>query len=89
MEARFDYGASQADPAKPSFDAAGGYQGVENAVNCLARGQWRDAFVLSGQFYDNDAHATFGFFSLGIFDNNDQDGQLQAYAPTGMPLPVC
>ncbi|KAF4626425.1 hypothetical protein G7Y89_g11734 [Cudoniella acicularis] len=36
MEARFDTGASEADPANPSFDAAGGYQQIENEIACFA-----------------------------------------------------
>jgi len=88
LEARFDAGASQADPANPSFDPAGGYQQIENEVACFVAGNWQPGQVLSAQFYDNDAEATFGFASLGIFENNDADSTLQGFLPMGMPLPV-
>ncbi|KAH8656704.1 hypothetical protein BGZ60DRAFT_507933 [Tricladium varicosporioides] len=86
MEARFDTGASNADPANPSFDAAGGYQQIENEVACFAGKTWQPGQVLSAQFYDNDARATFGFASLGIFENNGADSTLQGFTPHGMPL---
>jgi hypothetical protein len=89
LEGRFDYKAHTADPANPSFDAARGYQAVEDAVNCYVGGEWQGGQVLSAQFYDNDAKATFGFASLGIFENNDADSGLQAFTPTGQPLAVC
>jgi hypothetical protein len=89
MEARFDAGASMADPANPSFDAAGGYDGIESQLNCFLNGQWQGEQVLSAQFYDNDAHATFGWASVGIFENSDAEGQLHDFSPRGMPLPTC
>ena len=89
LEGRFDYSAHTADPANPSYDAAGGYQAVEDAINCYVGGDWQGGEVLSAQFYDTDAQATFAFASLGIFENNDADSSLQAFTPTGQPLAVC
>jgi hypothetical protein len=48
LEGRFDYEAHTADPANPSFDAAGGYQAVADAVNCYVGGEWQGGQVLSG-----------------------------------------
>lgn len=87
FEGRFDEAAREADPDNPSFDAAGGYQQVEDAIKCHAKGEWKPGQVLSAQMYDDNAHATFGFASIGIFENNDADSTLQSFTPRGMPLP--
>lgn len=89
MEVRFDDTAANADPANPQFDAAGGFQQIDDSINCRAQGTWQPGSVLSAQFYDTAAGATFGFASLGIFENSDTDSQLQAFQPSGMPLAVC
>ncbi|KAI0378528.1 hypothetical protein F5Y04DRAFT_283756 [Hypomontagnella monticulosa] len=91
FEGRFDEGARESDPNNPSFDAAGGYQQIEDAVKCYAQGQWQAGQVLSAQMYDNDAKATFGFASIGVFENNGADSSLQSFTPRGMPLsqPSC
>lgn len=89
MEARFDRTAMLADPARPHFNAAGGYAQVEQSVKCAAGKTWRAGSVLSAQFYDNSAKATFGFASLGIFPNRNTEKNLQAFKPHGMPLKVC
>ncbi|KFZ22992.1 hypothetical protein V502_02528, partial [Pseudogymnoascus sp. VKM F-4520 (FW-2644)] len=73
MEARFDRTAMLADPARPHFNAAGGYAQVEQSVKCAAGKTWRAGSVLSAQFYDNSAKATFGFASLGIFPNRNTE----------------
>ncbi|KAI1136913.1 hypothetical protein F5Y05DRAFT_90392 [Hypoxylon sp. FL0543] len=91
FEGRFDEGAREADPDNPSFDAAGGYQQIEDSIKCFAQNEWQPGQVLSAQMYDNNAKATFGFASIGIFENNDADSSLQDFAPSGMPLlqPSC
>jgi hypothetical protein len=89
MEARFDGPAVAADPSNPDFDAAGGFQEIEDQIQCYsAGGLWQSNAILSAQMFDNTAMATFGFASLGIFENNDQDAALQAFTPMGMPLAV-
>ena len=87
FEGRFDEAAAEADPANPSFDAAGGYQQIEDNINCYAGGEWKEGSVMSFQMYDNDAHATFAFGSVGIFENSDVNSGLQAFTPSGQPLP--
>lgn len=88
FEGRFDAAAPLSDPARPSLDPAAAYDDVLDAVSCFAGGEWRDGHVLSVQMYDNAHHATFGYASLGIFENGDADADLQGFGPTGMPLPV-
>lgn len=87
FEGRFDESAREADPDNPAFDAAGGYQQIEDAIKCHANGEWQAGQVLSVQMYDNNAHATFGFGSVGVFENNDADPALHDFTPSGMPLP--
>ncbi|KAI1816358.1 hypothetical protein GGS20DRAFT_241238 [Poronia punctata] len=91
FEGRFDESAHEADPDNPQFDAAGGFQQIEDAVKCFAGGDWQAGQVLSAQFYDDNSHSTFGFASVGVFENHDADGPLQDFAPQGMPLarPSC
>ncbi|KAJ7642609.1 hypothetical protein DFH06DRAFT_1427237 [Mycena polygramma] len=88
FEARFDGGVEAQDPGA-DFDAASGYQQVDNTISCFAQGQWQGSDVLSAQMYDNSAQKTFAFASLGLFaPNPSPDGAFQGYAPQGMPLPV-
>ncbi|KAK7750858.1 hypothetical protein SLS62_007257 [Diatrype stigma] len=87
FEGRFDENAREADPAKPSFDAAGGYDQIEESIRCYAGGEWRPGHVLSAQMFDDTNKATFGFASMGIFPNHDADSTLQDFKPSGMPLP--
>jgi hypothetical protein len=89
MEARFDYEASQADPGHPLFNAAGGYDQLESELTCFGNGNWEGGKVISAQFYDTSAQATFGFASVGIFPGADLGGQLMDFTPRGMPLPTC
>lgn len=77
LEGRFDEGVGEADPSDPSFDAAGGYQQVEDAISCYAKGEWQASSVLATQMYDGNAKATFGFSSIGILENKDADSTLQ------------
>ncbi|KAI1184858.1 hypothetical protein F5B17DRAFT_61367 [Nemania serpens] len=87
FEGRFDEMAREADPRNPSFDAADGYQQIEDSMKCFAQGKWEPGHVLSAQMYDMDAQATFGFASMGIFENHDADSVLQDFTPRGQPLP--
>ncbi|KAL1624343.1 hypothetical protein SLS56_007882 [Neofusicoccum ribis] len=91
FEGRFDGEASRADPGDISFDAAGAYDQVEDSVKCFVGNEWPAGNVLSAQFYDTQNEGTFGFASLGVFENNDQDSELQDFKPSGMPLaePSC
>ena len=88
FEGRFDGPAQAADPANPDFDAAGGYQEIEDSINCFAGGTWQPGDVMDVQMYDVTNEATFAFASLGIFENNDADSELQNLQPAGMPLPA-
>ncbi|KAJ6462798.1 hypothetical protein C8R47DRAFT_1327125 [Mycena vitilis] len=88
FEARFDGPAEGADPGA-DFNAASGYQQVDNTLNCFAAGgSWQGGQVLSAQMYDNSAKETFAFASMGIFTDDSADGALQGYKPQGMPLPA-
>lgn len=88
FEGRFDGDAARADPGGDvSFDASGGYQQIEDGVKCFVGGSWPEGKALSAQFYDTVNKGTFGFASLGVFENHDNDGDLQAFSPSGMPLP--
>jgi hypothetical protein len=87
FEARFDGSAEGADP-NADFDAASGYQTVENTISCFAAGTWQGGQVLSAQMYDNSAEETFAFASMGIFTDDSADGVLQAFTPQGLPLPI-
>ncbi|KAK7992581.1 hypothetical protein PG988_001375 [Apiospora saccharicola] len=59
FEGRFDEAAREADPENPAFDAAGGYQQIEDAIQCHANGEWQAGQVLSAHMYDNNTRATF------------------------------
>ncbi|KAI1197746.1 hypothetical protein F5X97DRAFT_324171 [Nemania serpens] len=87
FEGRFDEEADEADPRHASFDPAGGYQEIEDSIQCFAKGEWQPGNVLSAQMYDTSAKSTFGFASMGIFENHDADSSLQEFTPTGQPLP--
>ncbi|KAJ9270731.1 hypothetical protein DTO212C5_3228 [Paecilomyces variotii] len=91
FEGRFDSGASNADPATISFDAAGAFDQIESSVECYTDGSWPDGNVLSVQMYDQANQATFGFASIGIFADNSVDSGLEGFEPSGMPLasPSC
>jgi hypothetical protein len=86
IEARFDGDAAQADPADPSFNAAGGYDHIEGQIKKYGTAEWPGNSVMSMQFYDTTAKSTFGFGSLGIFENGYANGALEALKPRGMPL---
>lgn len=88
FEGRFDEAATEADPANPSFDAAGGYQQIEDGIQCYAGDTWQAGDVLSIQMYDTTANATFAFGSIGIFEDSGVDSALADFTPTGLPLPV-
>ncbi|KAJ6511536.1 hypothetical protein C8R47DRAFT_1182398 [Mycena vitilis] len=87
FEARFDGGAEGADPGA-DFDAASGYQQVDNTIQCFAAGTWQGGQVLSAQMYDNAAETTFAFASMGIFADSSADGTLQGFTPQGLPFPI-
>ncbi|RYP09970.1 hypothetical protein DL764_000965 [Monosporascus ibericus] len=91
FEGRFDSSARAADPALPAFDPAGAYQQIEDSIQCIGAGSWREGQVLSAQMYDDTNKLTFGFASMGIFENHDADSTLQDFQPSGMPLlpPTC
>lgn len=89
MEGRFDSEASSADPQAISFDAAGAFDQIESAVECGVGSEWEDGTVLSVQMYDQANQATFGFASIGMFADNGVDSDLEAFTPSGMPLPQC
>jgi hypothetical protein len=91
--ARFDEGAAMADPSNPTFDASGGYQQLDDSINCFV-GQngntWPDGGVIDMQMYDTSSETTFGWVTMGIVDqdNSDSETGVEAITPAGMPLPV-
>lgn len=90
FEGRFDGAAQRSDPGA-SFDAASGYQQIESTIDCFDGIGWEGGMVLSAQLFDNSAQETFAFASVGIFENHNADGPLQAFTPRGMPFmsPSC
>ena len=81
------------DPSNPVFNAAAGYPDIDQWISCMSGLQtniatWKDESVMSVQLYDTAAEATFGFASLAIFPDDSADPALDAFQPSGMPLPV-
>ncbi|KAJ7721406.1 hypothetical protein B0H14DRAFT_3098477 [Mycena olivaceomarginata] len=90
FEARFDGGIEAQDPGA-DFNAASGYQQIENTIQCFGPGTWEAGNVLSAQMFDNSAQETFAFASMGVFADDSTDGTLEAFTPRGMPFssPSC
>ena len=61
LEARFDAGASQADPASINSDAGTLFKTFEPEVACFMHGDYKDKSILDVQMYDKTNKATFGF----------------------------
>lgn len=61
LEARFDAGASQADPASINADAGTLFKTFEPEVACFMHGNYKDKSILDVQMYDKTNKATFGF----------------------------
>lgn len=66
LEARFDAGASGADPASISTDAGTLFNTFEPEVSCFMGGNVKDNSVLDVQMYDMTNKATFGFGMCSI-----------------------
>lgn len=87
FEGVFSEAAAEADPLDPQFDAAGGYQQIEDSIKCFTE-DWRGTSVLNMQLFDTISHATFAFGSLGIYQNGDMDPFLPGLIkPDGEVLP--
>ncbi|KAJ7889838.1 hypothetical protein B0H14DRAFT_2691049 [Mycena olivaceomarginata] len=79
-------GASRPKTPAADFNAASGYQQIENTIQCFGPGTWEAGNVLSAQMFDNSAQETFAFASMGVFADDSTDGTLEAFTPRGMPF---
>lgn len=82
LEGRFDHSATQADPGNPEIDAAEMFGTAEDTLHCLVSD---DGFTLNNlidvQFYDDSNRATFGYASIGVFDDTSPEGDLYDTQP--------
>ncbi|KAI7465999.1 hypothetical protein KC351_g14683 [Hortaea werneckii] len=85
MEGRFDKEASQSDSATLSATAQGSFGMVESGIKCFANEQgmtqWPSKGTIDMQMYDNANRVTFGYGSIGIFDDHSTDGQFHDLQP--------
>ncbi|KAJ5312372.1 hypothetical protein N7508_003202 [Penicillium antarcticum] len=89
LEARFDADASRSDPASISADAKTLFNTFEPEVSCFMGGNVKDHSVLDVQMYDKTNKATFGFGTIGVFNNDDDAHSIEEMEPAGMPLSQC
>ncbi|KAI7280532.1 hypothetical protein KC345_g4697 [Hortaea werneckii] len=85
MEGRFDKQASQSDSATLSATAQGSFGMVESGIKCFVNEQgmtqWPSKGTNDMQMYDNANRVTFGYGSIGIFDDHNTDGQFHDLQP--------
>ncbi|KAJ5361942.1 hypothetical protein N7541_002786 [Penicillium brevicompactum] len=89
IEARFDADASQADSASITADAGTLSNTFEPEVSCFMGGNVKDNSVLDVQMYDTTNKGTFGFGTIGVYNNSDDAHSVEDMEPTGMPLSQC
>ncbi|KAK4622435.1 uncharacterized protein CLAFUR5_07063 [Fulvia fulva] len=87
LEARFDHEAADADPAGDgiTIDPVNTFQMAEDTLHCALSGRTDDGWpldqVLDVQAYDDTNKATFGYATLGVFNNHDHDNELGDLQP--------
>ncbi|KAJ5561882.1 hypothetical protein N7461_000643 [Penicillium sp. DV-2018c] len=89
VEARFDQDASNADPGELSADAGQLFDALMPSVDCFMGQDYKDGNVLDVQMYDKTNQATFGFGTIGLYENDDDANTIADLEPEGMPLPEC
>ena len=85
MEGRFDRSATLADDASISADAENSFRMVEDGVECFVNEQGMTSWPANGnidmQMYDDTNHRTFGYGSVGVFDDHSTDSQFGDLQP--------
>ncbi|KAI7223498.1 hypothetical protein KC333_g378 [Hortaea werneckii] len=85
MEGRFDKEASEADSAHLSATARGSFDLVYDSLECFVNDQgltqWPSKGTIDMQMYDNTNKMTFGYGSIGIFDDHSTDPQFGDLKP--------
>ncbi|KAI6796853.1 hypothetical protein KC361_g4196 [Hortaea werneckii] len=84
LDSRFDKEASKADPAHLSATARGSFDLVYDSLECFVNDQgltqWPSKGTIDMQM-DNTNKMTFGYGSIGIFDDHSADSQFGDLKP--------